>query len=288
MIVLDPLTRKGIVWLASYPKSGNTWLRAFLYGLYHTLVGDPPDEIDVNEMDTLLVNDRAWRNFEKYLGRPIQEAAIEEIAAVRPKVHADIMQAVNGPVLVKTHNAFIEDRGFPLVTPAVTAGSVYLVRNPLDVAISFARYRGEPTDVIIDDMANDAFGTNNDEKNVYYITTSWSEHVTSWTARNDPTVYVARYEDMLERPVETFSAIANHILMPHTPEQLQRAIDLAGFDRLRAAEAKVEFTERSPSGEAFFRAGRAGQWRDVLTEDQVNRIIDAHGEVMRRFGYLPQ
>ena len=58
-------------------------------------------------------------------------------------------------------------------------------------------------------------------------------------------------------------------------------------ERLREQEEKDGFSERPEKAERFFREGRAGQWKDVLTQQQVQRIVDAHGEQMQRFGYLP-
>jgi hypothetical protein len=93
---------------------------------------------------------------------------------------------------------------------------------------------------------------------------------------------------MLEKPVETFSEIADHVRMTYTPEQFAAAIEQSSFRRLREQEERVGFGERPDTTERFFREGRAGQWREVLTPAQIDRIISDHGEQMARFGYLPQ
>ena len=120
---------------------------------------------------------------------------------------------------------------------AVSAGAVYVVRNPLDVAISFAHFRGVPVDQVIDDMATSGFGVATNRENVRVVTGSWSEHVRSWTDRPHPVVLVVRYEDLVDKPTESFGAIARHLLMTPTPEQLEKAIAMTGFDRLRDKEA---------------------------------------------------
>jgi hypothetical protein len=163
-----------------------------------------------------------------------------------------------------------------------------VVRNPLDVALSFARYQAVSIDQAIANIADEDFGAGTSLDAVYYVTTSWSEHVESWTAEPDPLTYVVRYEDMIEKPIETFSAMANHILMPHSPEQLQQAIGLVSFNRLQQAEKKNGYGDKPKDGGLFFREGRAGQWREVLTPAQIDRIISDHGEQMARFGYLTQ
>jgi hypothetical protein len=69
--------------------------------------------------------------------------------------------------------------------------------------------------------------------------------------------------------------------------ELADAIDRSSFERLREQEEKEGFRERPKKAERFFREGRTGQWKEVLTPAQIQRIVDAHGEQMQRFGYLP-
>jgi hypothetical protein len=287
VIRVNPANARGIVWLASYPKSGNTWMRAFLHALHHTMRGDVDDEIDINRMDDLSADDRNARRFLRYLNKPVERSDPKEIAAARPHVQADIVRDASGPVLVKTHNALINDHGFPLINLGVSVGAVYLVRNPLDVAISLAHFRKVPIDQIIAEMAAPGFGVGTDANNVYFVAGTWSTNVRSWTDQPRELVHVARYEDLLARPVEAFAAVAAHVLMAATSEQLQQAIDLVSFKRLQKTEESVGFKEKPPTAERFFREGRAGQWREVMSAAQVRRIVADHGDQMRRFGYLP-
>jgi hypothetical protein len=286
LITVDPSRPKGIVWLASYPKSGNTWIRVFLYALYNLVLGSPLTEIDLNRMADFGANDRATVYYERYLHKPPTAADRAAIANARLKVQADIVAATPGIVLVKTHNALIEDAGMPTINRGVSAGAIYVLRNPLDVAISFAHFRSIPIDAAIDIMATDGFATEPNSDDVHFITGSWSQHVQSWTERPHPAVHVVRYEDMLERPAEAFGAIARHAMLPAGHGLLEKAIDLASFQRLQKAEDVQGFLEKPPNVDRFFRVGRAGQWREVLTSAQVQRIVDAHGPAMARFGYL--
>ena len=75
-----------------------------------------------------------------------------EIAATRPRVQAGIVKALGRPVFVKTHNANARDHGFPIINMAASAGAVYIVRNPLDVAISFAAFSATTIDEVIGSM----------------------------------------------------------------------------------------------------------------------------------------
>jgi hypothetical protein len=275
----------GIVWLASYPKSGNTWTRAFLHNLLGLLEGRA-GEHDINDINEFTTWDLAAKRYEPHLGKSVEDASRDEIAAVRPKVQAEIAAQTDGLTLVKTHHALVMDRGHPTLNFAVTSGAVYIVRNPLDVAISFAHHMGADVDVAIDQMARDGLETEVTAKSVYEVYGSWSEHVRSWTARPHRAVCVLRYEDMLERPFPAFAGLSRHLMLRPTPEQVDEAIARSSFARLRAQEEAHGFREKPDSARRFFREGRAGQWREHLSRRQVRRIVRAHAFEMNRFGYL--
>jgi hypothetical protein len=287
MIRIDPRNPRGIVWLASYPKSGNTWVRAFLVGLQRAMTADGAGPIDINRMTEYAATDLAASLFEKYLDRPIAEADPAEVAALRPKVHEDIAREADGIVFIKTHNARILDRGVPLISLGASAGALYILRNPLDVAISVAHFREVPIDQAITDMATPDFGAATEVK-LGWIFSSWSENVKSWTERRHPAVLTVRYEDLLDNPTEQFRQIANHVSLWPEDSRLEQAIESASFRSLQRAERKAGFKEKPDTAETFFREGRAGQWREVLTPAQIDRIVSSHGEQMARFGYLPQ
>jgi hypothetical protein len=75
---------------------------------------------------------------------------------------------------------------------------------------------------------------------------------------------------------------------PTTAAQLADAVDRSSFDKLRAQEDSEGFFERPNNVEVFFREGRAGQWKEILTPQQVARVVKDHGAQMKRFGYLPE
>ena len=114
---------------------------------------------------------------------------------------------------------------------------------------------------------------------------TWSGHAASWLEAGLP-LHVARYEDLLAHPRAAFAAIVRFAGLGADAARLARAVDHARFDRLRAQEQACGFRERQPTAPSFFRAGRAGSWRDVLSPPLVRAIVDAHAPVMERFGYL--
>lgn len=276
----------GILWLASYPKSGNTWTRNFLHNLLNILEGIDEDEQDINKMNELTFWEISAEPYEKLLGKPVTLATRQEIAEIRPKVQELIAARVDGLAMIKTHHCLVTDRGHPVINTKVTAGAVYIVRNPLDVAISLANHISGTIDDAIDMMGARGTETLVSERSVYEVYGSWSQHVESWTRKPHQAIYVMRYEQMLEDPERTFGALARHLLLKPRPEQLHLAIQRSSFDNLKKQEAEQGFKEKPDKAEVFFRSGKSGEWRDKLTRRQVREIVSTHHGQMQRFGYL--
>jgi hypothetical protein len=278
--------KPGLVWLASYPKSGNTWTRAFLSNLA-AIMGGEREELDVNSINRFTIGENFMQFYEQRLGFKPTEKHRKEIAALRHEVQQWIADRFEGLVFVKTHNGLIIDQGRSIINFAVTSGAVYIVRNPLDVAISLAHHLGTTIDEAIETMASPHTETPTNDKRVYEIWGSWSRHVESWTRKPHPAIYIMRYEDMLSAPAKSFGGLASHLLLYPTPDQLTSAIERSSFTNLRSQEEKGGFLEKSEKADRFFREGRAGQWKEVLSAKQIERIVNDHGIQMERFGYLP-
>jgi len=188
--------------------------------------------------------------------------------------------------MVKTHHALVMDRGTPTINFAVTSGAIYLVRNPLDVAISYSHHMSSTVDFAIEEMATRDLETTVTEKSIYEVYGAWSQHVESWTRKPHRTIYIMRYEDMLADPVQLFGGLARHLLLKPTPAQLKTAVDRSSFETLQKQEAESGFREKPDVAERFFREGKAGQWRQQLNRRQIRKIVQTHHVQMQRFGYL--
>ncbi|MCI0430160.1 MAG: sulfotransferase domain-containing protein [Rhodospirillales bacterium] len=171
-----------IIWLASYPKSGNTWLRAFL----HNLLRDPKEGYDINRITDFTIGESAVGWYQPLIGRAPGDWTVEEVAKVRRKAHEAMTRAYPDNVFVKTHNALTADRNGPVITLELTAGAIYILRNPLDVAISYSHHLGKSVDHVIGILNHPRAGTPNTPTNVYQLLNSWSGHVTSWTRNPHP------------------------------------------------------------------------------------------------------
>ena len=272
-----------LIWLASYPKSGNTWLRAFLFNLLR----NPPEPASINELDRFCIGESAGAWYARRAGRPLEGLEMAQIMALRPAVHRDFTQAFPDSVFVKTHNFLGECCGIPLHNMEVTAGAIYVVRNPLDVVISMADHFGVSLDAAIERLGDPSSATETSAAHAAEFHSDWSTHVKSWTGHENPGLHLMRYEDMLDKPNKSFRRLADFLGLTPPNDRLRRAIKFSSFDVLKTQERKTSFKERSEFSQAVFRAGRKQQWRTHLSRQQIDRIVAAHHEQMARFDYLP-
>lgn len=282
----------GLVWLASYPKSGNTWTRNFLHNLL--AIQDDAAEVvpttDINAMQAKTTWDSAYAWYKPFLeGKDFKHCQRAEVASVRMKSQEYMAELAREDLLfVKTHNAMMADHGgIPLINPKVTAGAVYIIRNPLDVAISYSHHLNRSVDKTIQLMSKGGAAIPGSDRMAYELHGSWSEHVHSWTRKPSSSLHIMRYEDMLDSPLEEFSRLADFLQIRASRERLVKAVEAAAFDKLRAQEQQSGFNEKPANARIFFRQGQSGEWRKVLNADQVQAIVATHGEQMQRFGYLP-
>jgi len=272
-----------IVWLASYPKSGNTWVRAFLQNYLDGAV----EPSDINALDKYFADDSKPYWYERHTDRSIEELSLHEICRLRTQVHRDIAASRAGSVIVKTHSYLGAFEGESLHEMSVTAGAIYILRNPLDVVISLADHFGLSLDQAIGFLNNPMTGSPTDEANVASILGSWSDHVESWTKSEGPSLHLVRYEDLILRPVKTFGGIIAFLKMRRHQKTIKRAIQFSSFRELRQQESRKGFIERSPASQRFFRSGKKNQWPGKLSSDQIGAIVQTHRQQMSKFGYLP-
>ncbi|MGI8760856.1 MAG: sulfotransferase domain-containing protein [Jatrophihabitantaceae bacterium] len=271
----------GTAWLASYPKSGNTWFRAVVAAWRR---GDP---FDLEATDTI----PAFRTrFDESLGVRSTDLTDTEAAALRPAAD-DVHDSVRPELhLHKIHDGlFTGPDGACILSTAATHRAIYVVRDPRDVAVSFAHHNGQSTAWATERLCTPSaeISAPVDDVAVQLVQRlgTWSEHVAGWVEHAPfPTIGV-RYEDCLTDPVRTFGEAFAFVGFEIPPDELRAAIDAAAFARLQARERQVGFGERFSRSAPFFRKGKAGGWRDELEPALAERISSEHAEQLRRFGY---
>lgn len=261
---------KRIIWLASYPKSGNTWMRSLL-ATYFMPAGQAPD---INNLRRFTTADVRQDFFDAANGAPFNSELVDDWLRVRPKALALIAGSKPGTHFVKTHCQAVRYQGQDLIPPQVTAGAIYMMRNPFDLAPSFARHQSADIDTAIERMCNpDAMmGT---ETGIRDALGRWDDHVRSWTGAPGLPRQVVRYEDMLDKAPKTVRGLLEFLSIKPDSAKLARAIKATSFENLKKQEDELGFTERPDGMKRFFAKGEAGVWRQELTPAQVGRIRSA-------------
>jgi hypothetical protein len=272
-----------IIWLASYPRSGNVWLQSFL----HNLICDARQAPNAEAIVGFCTPEPAAVHFLGPDSAPLGSWTREEAAARRAQAHKAIAGLRDSDnVFASTQAALVESGGFPTITMHLTAGAIYMVRNPLDLAVSMAAYGGQEIDEAIMRLEAE-YQSENSDKFAYEFQGSWSNHVMSWTQQRHAGLHFMRYEDMISAPVSAFGPLVTFLGLDIPPERIARAIHLSSFAELAAKEEQITRVGRSGQPGKIFRAGTADQWRDVLSDQQVRRIVNRHAKQMERFGYIP-
>jgi hypothetical protein len=250
----------------------------------------PGTTLDINTLRTgQIASSRIW--VDDVAGFDTADLTGAEIDDLRPHVYRWSAQENASTGYHKIHDAYhLTREGRPIIDDAATRGAVYIIRNPLDVAPSFAAHMGTDIDTAIARMGDPGFALSRTAQGLSAQLCQWlgrwSDHVTSWLEAPGLSLHVMRYEDMLARPEDTFGAALAFLQQPADSERVARAVRLCRFEALARQEAAQGFSERSSKSERFFRQGRAGGWRDVLSTAQAARVVADHGPVMARFGYL--
>lgn len=277
---------KGIFWLASYPKSGNTWFRIFLANLLNT--SDAP--IDLNHLNTgMIASNRQW--MDNALGFNSSDLSHDEIDALRPLVYQWYSETMETIGYHKIHDAYtyIRDDN-PLIPTQGCLGAIYFIRNPLDVSVSFANHLSCTIDDAIAYMGNREYAFCSGKYRQYdqlrQQLLSWSLHVNSWVSAKNMNLLIIRYEDMKQHPEETFIKAVQFLGLDKTREAIELAHRQSSIAHLQQLETINGFREKPANVKQFFRKGIVGDWQTALTEQQVKRIISDHKAVMMAFGYL--
>jgi hypothetical protein len=279
---------KNLLWLASYPKSGNTWMRIFLANLQKE-DGQP---VDINAIGDYWANRRDLLNLFSGLESTLLTDA--ETLQIRPRLYEFLNKTLKRVTLLKTHAPYrLNPNSEKLFPIQASRGVIYIIRNPLDLVGSLANQHAVSLEKAISIMSNPAYtlfasGDGDFGHQLVEPVSSWNENVVSWITDCDLPLLVVRYEDLVLRPFETFSRAASFTGLSEDPVKIQQAIEHSSFGKLQAQEKARGFREKPGDMESFFRRGEVGSWREELSTAQMEHVIQEHGEVMRQVGYLTE
>ncbi|MCI1784905.1 MAG: sulfotransferase domain-containing protein [Bacteroidales bacterium] len=277
---------KNIVWLASYPKSGNTWFRMFLAN-YEKNAEKP---VSLEDIESTPIASSAV-DFEEQIGLNPFELYRDEVDIYRPDMYRALsirIEEKEEPCYKKVHDAYTLNKdGYPLFPGDVSKCAVYFVRNPLDVCVSYANHGAKKIEKTFNLLLNEeAFIAGGKEGQLRQKLLSWKNHVQSWKNQSEIPVHIVRYEDMLQKPVEAFGGIVCFLGLEYDEERLKRAILNSDFRQLQKMEKENGFKERLQKSRQFFWKGKIGNYHDFLSDEQIKKIVDYNYDTMKEFGYI--
>ncbi len=295
-----------ILWLASYPKSGNTWLRIMLANLGRS------EPVDINALNSHGGIAGARARFDNTFLFAAGLLTHDECDRLRPALYrhlgageippdevddanADGLRALAAIHPIKTHDAWTcNDLGEPILGGKSAAfGAVLIVRDPRDVVASLANHNGQTLDEAIAFMARPdaafARSTGRQPQQLRQQLLDWSGFNRSWLDQGEVPVHLLRYEDMLRDPAGALAGVLDFAGIRLPGAAIALAARLSAFESLRDQEAVAGFREkpRRAGPRRFFRQGRAGGWRGELSDAQRRQVELDHGAMMVRLGYQP-
>ncbi len=272
---------KNIIWLASYPKSGNTWTRAFIGSLLG--FGTINEAGAFSNFTSSCASASVRRTIYGDDPLPPTDMTMAWRYDTQARLSAKIGKARH---FCKTHSRYGAMSGNPLINKDVSLSAVVIVRNPFDVAASMANYLTTTIDNGIKVIANDNLTFSNKNKVQHTImVSSWDLNILSWITQRDIPMVLMRYEDMYFKPEETFGMLARNVLQISDEERISRAIADSGFDALKEKEGAFGFQENISKVNPFFWKGYPYHALEIMDGDQKAAVWQRHKLVAEALGY---
>ncbi len=294
------LDHKKIFWISSYPRSGNTWLRLILCGLFFTKDGNL-ENLDIlkkiPKLDSL-------NNFEFIKNISINDYNIifdaknydEKTLITYSKYWIEAQKRIQIKEgrysFFKTHNARIKLKKNYYTNELTTCGFIYISRDPRDVVLSYAKHMNTDINFTIDFLSNNQIMGNKKINNrMPEIILNWKDHYRSWKKFTIVPSLFLKYEDLLndiEKEINKILIFFNtnfNININNKKEKINNIIKSTSFIKLKKIENKYGFFEKSEFSN-FFRIGKKNQWVNKLNQNQKNLIEQSFKEQMIELKYL--
>ena len=276
-----------IMWIASYPKSGNTWMRAllscYLFDGYHDknsnvfskmkLIKSFPKKFafkDIIDENYLIKNK---------LGAYKYYIKAQEKINKDPNLH-----------IIKTHNFCGSLNGHEFTNKQNTIGSIYIIRDPRDVAVSYASF----ANISYEESVRLLLSENRISFVYKYypeVRLSWKSHLNSGLSFPAPRLLV-KYEDLIK---DTAGILRNTIIFINQffnnkiiidEDKITRVVNECNFSKLQNLEKEIGFDETFIKDNIFFRKGKEKSWENILPEILVKQIENNFSEEMKKLNYI--
>lgn len=273
-----------IMWLASYPKSGNTWVRTILTALEYTEDGiyNPDNLSKIVRFPNPEFFDEFTKNYHN--ANEIKKLWIYAQQKINLK---------NEFTYLKTHHLNCKMGVYPFTNNQNTSGSIYIIRDPRNVVTSFANHFAKDIEGAKNVMFN-VLMTGTEPPDIFELVGSWSQNYESWTKFNKNHLLI-KYEDLISDPEKEIIRIINYIKkfkkLDVSKEKIKNTIETTSFENLKKHEKKGNFKESITNAEtkekiAFFNLGKKNNWQTILDPKIAKEIEEKFSKEMLELGYL--
>ena len=275
-----------IVWLASYPKSGNTWVRLFLSNL---LSSEKNFSINSNNISQFPL-----RSHFKNLTDNVNDQDEFAKHCIRAQ---EIINQDNKLKFFKTHNAFWNWGGgkYTFTDEKNSLGVIYIVRDPRNVITSVLKYYHKENynhalEFLIE---NKVLGGDDTEIGLPTIVGSWQNHYKSWK-KFKKNYLIIKYENLLNYPQNEFFKITNYLEtisdLKFEKNKIFKTIEECSFKNMSKQEDEFGFNDNTKRNkletQKFFNLGPNNRWEDYLEKEILDKIEENFGNEMKELGYL--
>ena len=285
---------KKIFWIASYPKSGNTWMRAILTSLFFTKDGI----FFFDLFNSTSIFEHAERfEFVKELNFKDYNKLSELEVLSKYWIEGQKKTVIKGDfAFFKTHHACINYGSNNFASTNNTLGAIYMIRDPRDVVVSYSQHIGKKIDETIYLMkkigASTLYKTGSNTKNKKYFSyiSSWDDNIKSWENVPFPKMII-KFEDLLDNPKQIIIDIIDffkknyNVNFSNIDKKIKNIVDTTNFEKLRNFENENGFLEATKHSK-FFREGKKKQWQKILTPEQTKEIEKYFNDIMKKYNYL--
>jgi hypothetical protein len=275
------MAKYDLIWLASYPKSGNTWLRCFFSALFYE------EKFDLNHLEfNELFSDE--NIFSLLVKKKITDFNEYQLEIERRKVLDFYLMTKPSPYLLKIHDKYTLSSydDLPVFHTNRPTAVIYIVRNPFDVTLSFSRYLDVSVDEIINRYVCKSEATIFMNHRFPRQIGTWQEHLMSWKEQMEIPVIFVRYEDLKMNPYQNFKKIISFLALDFNEHKIREAIKRSEFNTLKQMESMGGFRERLLKDVPFFHSGDIDEGEIELSFTQKQKIKEQNQEAMKIFGYL--
>jgi len=278
-----------IIWLASYPKSGSTFLRSLISSYVYSESGT----FDFK----LLKNIKQFPTNEFFENLGIDVGNKNQVS--KNYINAQIeINKKSRITFLKTHSSFCKMfNRYNFTDLQNTLGVIYIVRDPRNVATSFARHNSKSVKDTVDIMTN-SLATGNEANQVETYLGSWNFNYNSWKVFKSSNIYhLLKYEDLIFNTKNSFKQVLNFINnnlkfpISIDDRKVEKVIDETKFSKMRDLEKKVGFDEAKINDNTgkvvpFFNLGPKNNWKKNLDVDLSSKIEEVFREEMIELNYL--